>query len=222
MCGRFSIAEELTRLQLQFQFEFSEEIAPRYNVAPSQKVLTLIGNGVQRTGKQMKWGLVPSWAQDVKIGYKMINARAEGVDSKPSFKQAFKSRRCLILADGFYEWKVTENGKQPYRFIMKNQKSFAMAGLWETWSKGSEPLTTCTIITTEPNDVTRDVHDRMPVILREEDYDRWLDPKYSAASELKSLLLPYSAEEMNKYPVSTLVNSPKNDLAELLSPLNSL
>ncbi|SFA71777.1 MULTISPECIES: SOS response-associated peptidase [unclassified Bacillus (in: firmicutes)] len=222
MCGRFSIAEELIRLQLQFQFEFSEELTPRYNVAPSQKVLTVVDNGGQRTGKQMKWGLVPSWATDVKIGYKMINARAEGVDIKPSFKNAFKSRRCLILADGFYEWKVTENGKQPYRFIMKNHKPFAMAGLWETWAKGDEPLTTCTIITTEPNDVTRYVHDRMPVILKEEDYDKWLDPKFSLTSELKSLLVPYTAEEMDKYAVSTLINSPKNDLAELLSPLNSL
>lgn len=222
MCGRFSIAEEIQLLQSQFQFEFAEEVTPRYNVAPSQKILTVVSDKGRRQGKQMKWGLVPYWAQDEKIGYKMINARSEGIDLKPSFKHAFKRRRCLILADGFYEWKATEEGKQPYRFVMKDKMPFAIAGLWETWTKGKELLTTCTIITTAANEVTANVHDRMPVILPEDSYDGWLNPKFDDVNTLKTMLTPYPAELMDKYRVSTLVNSPKNDLADILSPLNSL
>jgi putative SOS response-associated peptidase YedK len=223
MCGRFSIAEEIQLLQEQFQFGFAEEVTPRYNVAPSQKILAVgIDQNQQRQGKQMKWGLVPYWAQDEKIGYKMINARSEGIDSKPSFKHAFRRRRCLILADGFYEWKASEEGKQPYRFIMKDKRPFAFAGLWETWTKGREPLTTCTIITTAANEVTAEVHDRMPVILSEDRYDSWLNPKMDDVEMLKTMLIPYPADLMDKYRVSTLVNSPKNDLEDILSPLNSL
>lgn len=135
----------------------------------------------------MKWGLVPFWAKDDKIGYKMINARAEGIDEKPSFKYAFKRRRCLILTNGFYEWKKQEDGnKQPYRFVIKDNKPFAFAGLWETWKKGEQPLHSCTIITTTPNEITEDVHDRMPVILHQDSYDLWLNPKNNDTEHLKS------------------------------------
>ncbi|HZG73003.1 MAG TPA: SOS response-associated peptidase, partial [Chondromyces sp.] len=209
-------------LQKHFNFEVTEEITPRFNIAPGQKILTLLSDGKKQRAGTMKWGLVPFWAKDEKIGYKMINARAERIDEKPSFRHAFKRRRCLIVADGFYEWQKTENGKQPYRFIMKDKKPFAFAGLWETWRKEENPLYTCTIITTKPNAVAEDIHNRMPVILHQDDYDVWLDPANDDIEHLKSLLTPYPAEQMDKYKVSDLVNSPRNDLAEVLSPLNSL
>ncbi|KON83523.1 hypothetical protein AF332_27635 [Sporosarcina globispora] len=222
MCGRFSLTEDISILQQYFNFKIAEDIFPRYNIAPSQKILTIISDGQNRRAGTMKWGLVPFWGKDEKIGYKMINARAEGIDEKPSFKHAFKRRRCLIVSDGFYEWKKDEKGKQPYRFIMKDNRPFAFAGLWETWKKGEQPLHSCTIITTTPNEVTEKVHDRMPVILHRDSYDLWLNPKNDCTEHLKSLLVPYPAEAMDLYPVSTLVNSPKNDLAEVISPLNSL
>lgn len=205
MCGRFSLTEDISALQQYFNFEIAEEITPRYNIAPSQRILTIISDGQNRRAGTMKWGLVPFWANDEKIGYKMINARAEGIDEKPSFKHAFKRRRCLIVANGFYEWKKQEDGnKQPYHFIMKNKKPFAFAGLWETWKKGEQPLHSCTIITTTPNEVTEDVHDRMPVILHQDSYDLWLNPKNDDTEHLKSLLVPFPAEEMDLYPVSTM------------------
>ncbi len=223
MCGRFSLTEDISALQQYFDFEISEEFSARYNIAPSQRILTVISDGHERRAGTMKWGLVPFWAKDEKIGYKMINARAEGIDEKPSFKHAFKRRRCLVVADGFYEWKKQEDGnKQPYRFIMRDKKPFAFAGLWETWKKGEQPLHSCTIITTTPNEVTEDVHDRMPVILHQDSYDLWLNPKNDDTEHLKSLLVPYPANEMDLYPVSTMVNSQKNDIADILTPLNSM
>lgn len=209
-------------LQEQFNFDFNGELILRYNIAPSQDILVLGSNGHSRVGTTMKWGLVPSWANDTKIGYKMINARSETIDEKPSFKNSFKSKRCLVLSDGFYEWKKDEKGKQPYRFVMKDRKPFVMAGLWERWDKGKTPLFTCTVITTTPNDVTRNVHDRMPVILPEDTYDTWLNREMNDTNYLKSLLVPYPAEEMDLFQVSTLVNSPKNDVEACLEPINSL
>jgi putative SOS response-associated peptidase YedK len=222
MCGRFSLIESVHELQQQFEFDLSADLEPRFNIAPSQEVFSIISDGKKRRGGTLRWGLVPHWAKEAKIGYKMINARAEGIEEKPSFREPFRKKRCLIIADGFYEWKKVDDRKQPYRFVMKDRKPFAFAGLWETWKKGDAPLHTCTIITTTPNAVTEDVHDRMPVILKRADYDRWLDPSNQAVHMLKSLLVPYPAEEMELYPVSELVNSPKNDVADVLSPLNSL
>lgn len=223
MCGRFSLTEEIYNLKRQFEFEFFEEIGPRYNIAPSQMVLAIGQNKGTRKGAYLKWGMVPYWASDPKIGYKMINARSEGIEEKPSFKQPFKQRRCLILSDGFYEWKKNGKVKHPYRFVMKDHKPFALAGLYDVWKKeGEHALVTCTIITTTPNEVTKDVHDRMPVILKKEDYDTWLDPNNHDTSLLKSLLTPYPAEEMMKYEISSLVNSPKNEDPTILQPLNSL
>lgn len=221
MCGRFTLTDEIIHLQEQFQFEFDGEYTPRYNIAPGQMILAVGSNGQRRKGNMLKWGLIPYWAKEEKIGYKLINARAESIDERPSFKQAFRKRRCLILANGFYEWKKTEIDKQPYRFIMKNKQPFALAGLWETWRKGDKPVHSCTIITTTPNGVTKDVHDRMPVILPTETHDLWLDPTYEDIQHLKSLLVPFPAEGMEKYPVSSLVNSAKNDSAECMAPINS-
>lgn len=161
-------------------------------------------------------------ANDKRIGNKLINARAETIDEKNSFKQPFMKKRCLILSDGFFEWKKQNNEKQPYRFIMKDRRPFAFAGLWEYWNQGVAPLYTCTIITTTPNDITRDIHDRMPVILPAQEYDCWLDRDFSETKKLKSLLVPYDANLMEVHPVSSIVNSPKNDSKDCIVPLNSL
>jgi putative SOS response-associated peptidase YedK len=224
MCGRFSLATDISVLQEQFNFKWSNEITinPRFNVAPSQQILTIGSDGEKRIGTMMKWGLVPYWSNDTKIGYKMINARAEGIDEKPSFKTPFKRKRCLILSDGFYEWKKEEKKKQPFRFMMKDDRPFAFAGLWDQWDKDGELLYSCTIITTTPNEMTQEVHNRMPVILEEDAYDLWIDAKMNDTEYLKSLLIPFPAEKMKSYPVSTLVNSPKNNVEECLSPINSL
>lgn len=219
MCGRFSLIEEIQTLQKIFQFEFTSEFQPRYNIAPSQMILAVVSERNKRIGKYMKWGFIPYWAKDEKMAYKLINARGETIDTKNTFRNAFRKRRCLILADGYYEWKQTEHGKKPIRFIRKDQKPFAFAGLWEVWTKENKPITTCTIITTESNELTKDVHHRMPVILHEHAYDFWLDPKNEQTNDLKQLLRPYPAEWMEKYEVSPLVNSPKNDDPSLIEPI---
>lgn len=222
MCGRFSLFEDINSLKGQFQFEFPEGIDARYNIAPGQDILTVVDQGEGRGGARMRWGLIPFWADDEKIGYRMINARAETVDEKASFKQALKQRRCLILADGFYEWKKEGKQKHPFRFGLKNKKPFAFAGLWESWNKGGRSITSCTIITTKPNEVTEKVHDRMPVILPENRIGMWLDHSIDNTDELKKLLVPYEAGEMESYAVSTEINSAKNEGKELIAPLNSL
>lgn len=222
MCGRFSLFEDIVSLKEQFQFVFPDDIDARYNIAPGQDILTVIDNGEGRIGSKMRWGLIPFWADDEKIGYRMINARAETVDEKASFKHALKQRRCLILTDGFYEWKKEGKQKQPYRFGMKNKKPFALAGLWENWSKDGKDITSCTIITTSPNEVTGKIHDRMPAILPEEKLEMWLDTSMDQAQDLKKLLVPYDASFMEAYPVSTAINSAKNEGKELISPINSL
>lgn len=219
MCGRFSLAEDIHRLQMQFQFEYEGEYFPRYNIAPSQNILTVIQGNEGRIGKQLRWGLIPFWAKDEKIGYKLINARAETLDEKASFKHPLKKRRCLILADGFYEWKKDVKTKQPYRFVLKNREPFAFAGLWDRWEKGNEVIYSCTIITTRPNELAEKVHDRMPVILTRENQNAWLDRTIEDTEYLKSLLVPYDAEEMEAYEVSTLINSPKNETKEVIAPV---
>ncbi|CAM4005973.1 SOS response-associated peptidase [Mesobacillus thioparans] len=222
MCGRFSLFEDIETLREQFQFEFAKDIDARYNIAPGQEILTVVNQDDHRVGSRMRWGLIPFWADDEKIGYRMINARAETVDEKASFKQALKQRRCLILADGFYEWKKEGKQKQPYRFGMKNKKPFAFAGLWESWNKGGKSITSCTIITTSPNEVTEKVHDRMPVILPENRIGMWLDRSVENADELKKLLVPFEAGQMESFAVSTEINSAKNEGEQLIAPLNSL
>ncbi|MRG28751.1 SOS response-associated peptidase [Laceyella tengchongensis] len=219
MCGRFSLSAELDQLERQFEMMLIDEVSPRYNIAPTQPILSVVLEEGARVGRHMRWGLVPGWAKDVKIGYKMINARAETLDEKPTFKGLLKRRRCLILADGFYEWKKTGNEKQPYRFQMADGKPFAFAGLWNHWNHEDKTLVSCTIITTAPNAIAKEVHDRMPAILRSEDYETWLHPDMEDLALLKSLLQPYPADEMEAYPVSTRVNSPKNDDPSILLPL---
>jgi putative SOS response-associated peptidase YedK len=174
----------------------------------------------QREMKSLRWGLIPFWAKEESIGNRMINARAESVPSKPTFKRPFARQRCLVLADGFYEWQKTGSVKQPYRITLQSGDLFAFAGLWDRWKKpDGEELQTFTIITTEANDLTRKLHDRMPVILSPEDYETWLDPTFHETDTLQKCLRPYPSNEMTCYPVSRMVNSPKNEDPRCIEPL---
>ncbi|HEY4554699.1 MAG TPA: SOS response-associated peptidase [Bacillaceae bacterium] len=221
MCGRYSLFPDRAELAERFDLVNMEEFdwMERYNIAPSQNVLAIIRGEEGRRAGLLKWGLVPVWAKDPKIGYKMINARAETVDQKPSFKRLLKRRRCLIPADGFYEWKKEKKEKHPFRFQLKTKEPFAFAGLWDKWVQNGTALYTCTIITTEANELVRDVHDRMPVILEPGSEQIWLDRTMEDEAYLKSLLIPFEAGKMETYPVSPLVNSPKNDTKEILNSL---
>lgn len=198
--------------------ESADSLPPRFNIAPTQFVPVVRHLEADRFLSAMKWGLIPSWAKDEKIGNKLINARAETVAEKPAFRSAFKSRRCIVSASGFYEWKKLERGKQPYYFYLKDKPVFGFAGLWEEWrdTESGEILETCTIITTEANKVLLPVHDRMPVILKTEDYEQWLDTKLKDREMLEELLKPYPAEEMSSHAVSRAVNSPTVDSPELI------
>jgi len=168
----------------------------------------------------LKWGLIPSWAKDPAIGSRMINARADTVAEKPAFRDAFRRRRCLMVADGFYEWQKTNGKKQPYFIGMKDESPFAFAGLWECWADPfSGPIESCALITTDANDIVRPIHDRMPVILEPQSYKKWLDPEVQETRELKELLTPLSAEKMKTYPVSTLVNKVENNGPECVAPV---
>lgn len=222
MCGRFSIFDEIEVLEKQFEFEMLGEYIPRYNISPGQEILTVHSNeNGDRMGRQLRWGLIPSWAKDEKIGYKMINARAETLHEKVSFKRPLQKQRCLILADGFYEWKKEGKLKRPFRFVMKDNAAFAFAGLWDRWQQNNKIIHSCTIITTEANSITRDIHDRMPVILTLEKQKLWLDRTVSDPRILQSCMLPFDSEKMDKFEVSTLVNTSKNEFPELVEPINS-
>jgi len=198
-------------------------LSPRYNIAPSQMVACIRTNPEtkEREFSEMKWGLVPSWAKDPSIGHKMINARAETVAEKPSFRKAFKQQRCLVLADGFYEWKREGKSKQPYYIRFKDGRPFAFAGLWERWEKETPALESCTLITTGPNTVMEPIHHRMPVILDPKQYNEWLDSTLYGTEQLKALLKPFPPEEMEAYPISPLVNNPRNDSPLCIQPLES-
>jgi putative SOS response-associated peptidase YedK len=198
----------------QFLLPIEPDWSPRFNIAPTQPVaaVRLGETGGQREGVLLRWGLVPGWAKDPAMGSRLINARAETVAEKPSFRSAFKRRRCLIPADGYYEWQKTGSRKQPFFIRLKDERAFAFAGLWESWDKGGEgPLETCTIITTESNELTADIHPRMPVILDPRDYPVWLDPAVDDRRQLEPLLKPYAASDMQLDPVSIYVNSPRNE-----------
>jgi putative SOS response-associated peptidase YedK len=170
----------------------------------------------------LRWGLVPFWAKDLKIGYRTINARAETVASKPAFRAAFRQRRCLIPADGFYEWKTQSGGKQPYYIRLKHNHLFAFAGLWEHWkSETGEIMESCTIIVTNANELVRSIHDRMPVILNPNDYETWLLPSKNSTDYLTALLKPYPAEQMTAYSVNVSVNNPKHEDPSCIEPLTT-
>lgn len=220
MCGRFSIIveEEILKKRFDVTIPEQESLFPRFNAAPSQK-LPVITNQNQKEIQNFRWGLIPFWAKDIKIGNKLINARAETLAEKPSFKNAFKNRRCLVLADGFYEWKRIGKTKIPMRITLKNEKPFAMAGLWENWkSPSGEFVKSFTVITTEPNDLMSEIHNRMPVILPQEIEKVWLDNSLSQ-EELSTFLKPFEADEMKAFQVSTAVNSPTNDNPSVIFPV---
>lgn len=220
MCGRFTLTLDPAEVQAAFDLSAPPpaEFAPRYNIAPSQAI-AVIANGPSRKLEFFKWGLIPSWAKDPKIGNRMINARAETLNEKPSFRTALKKRRCLILADGFYEWKKEGKTKTPIYLQLKDGEPFAFAGLWETWkSPEEEVIKSCTIITTGPNALVKKIHDRMPVILPAKAYDLWLSPDELSAEKVLPLLKPFAASQMKAVPVSPLVNNPAFDSRECIIP----
>ena len=221
MCGRFTLAVELTELLAAFpDFVFPETLSSRYNIAPTQPV-AVVPNTAERRVAFFHWGLIPSWAKDSASGARMINARAETVAEKPAFCAAFRHRRCLVLADGFYEWRKEpgQRVKTPFLIRMALGQPFAFAGLWEVWQpEGGEPLHSCTILTTEPNALVAPIHDRMPVILPPAAYGQWLAPQPTPEEDLRGLLRPYPAQALIAFPVSRLVNSPQNDLPACIEP----
>jgi putative SOS response-associated peptidase YedK len=221
MCGRFTLLADFSAIIDRFDIEaaIEEELYhPSFNIAPSQSVLAVINDGSKNRLGYLRWGLVPPWAEDEKIGWKMINARAETLAQKPSFRDAFKKRRCLILADSFYEWKRHENySKTPMRIKLRSDELFAMAGIWERWkSPKGNTVFTCSIITTAPNELMEEIHDRMPVILKPEVEQTWLDPSIQDINQLNQLLQPFPEKWMEAYEVSNLVNSPKNNSPSLI------
>jgi len=222
MCGRFTLTVTPNQLQQAFPgLAVPAQMTPRFNIAPTQPIAVVPNDG-RNAVDFFVWGLIPSWAKDPSIGNNLINARAETLAEKPSFRTAYKRRRCLILADGFFEWKKIpgQRGKTPHYITLKDRQPFAMAGLWEQWfSPDGSEIKSATIITTEPNALMAQLHNRMPVILHPDDYARWLDPAERGAEDLQKLLVPFPAGAMSFYPVSTIVNSPANDMAQCVVPL---
>lgn len=220
MCGRFSLTLDLTELLRRFEFEGDWlELEPNYNVAPTQNVLTVIDDGENRRGGFMRWGLIPHWAKTPTIGSRMINARAETVAQKSAYRSAFKRRRCLVLADGFYEWQRMGRARTPMRITLESGEPFAFAGLWALWKDPEgNTVPSCTIITTEANDLLHPIHNRMPVILPKDLEQFWLDRDVQNVAALESALNPYPSELMHTFPVSTLVNSVRNNTPEVMQP----
>ena len=221
MCGRFTLATDPSEVNEDFQgIEFPAQFAARFNIAPTQPVLAIRNDGRQ-VADFLVWGLIPSWAKDPTIGSRLINARGETLAEKPAFRGAYKYKRCLIPADGFYEWKAQPSAKPkvPYYVQLKSRKPFAFAGLWDEWrSSDGSVVQSCAIITTSPNELMASIHNRMPVILRSKDYGEWLDHAPRPPDSLQHLIQPLPAELMQAYPVSTLVNSPSNDSPEVILP----
>jgi len=216
MCGRYKLSRADKDIAAEFGVAADLDYSPRYNIAPSQNVFAIRAGDEGHLASFMRWGLIPPWAKDEKIGYKMINARSETVLEKPAYRAAFKKRRCLIPADGFYEWKKEGARKQPMHFGMKDGALFAFAGLWEQWrSPEGKMVESCAILTTAANELVAPTHDRMPVILPRQTYKLWLTAEAEQAERLTDLLLPFDPAEMSAYAVSELVNSPKNERAEV-------
>lgn len=219
MCGRFVQKVDLREAAKIFEAIVEAEQRTNYNVAPRQPIAVIMADG-KRKIVEMSWGLIPHWAKDASIANKLINARSETVAEKPSFRESFRSRRCLIIADGFYEWQTRDGVKKPFYIFMKNRKPFGMAGLYDHWKdENGKEITTCTIITTEANEFMKSLHHRMPVIISPNDYDRWLDPAERDASKIGSLMKPWDSNEMGAYEVGALVNSAGYNSAECIDPL---
>jgi putative SOS response-associated peptidase YedK len=219
MCGRYTLRTPARDLKEHFGIDdLSEELAPRYNIAPSQPVWMIVGESPRRL-REARWGLVPHWARDASIGARLINARAETLGEKPAFRDAFRERRCLIPADGFYEWRREGKRKIPVHIRRRDGAPFAFAGLWARWrDPAGQPLESCTIVTTRPNDLVAPIHDRMPVILPPADYGVWLAAREADASAATELLRPYPSPDLEAVDVSRAVNDTKNDGPECLEP----
>ncbi|TFH62385.1 SOS response-associated peptidase [Peribacillus frigoritolerans] len=222
MCGRFTLFTDIEEIKERFDIQgsFDEEYQFSYNIAPSQSVLSVINDGLRNRLGYLRWGLIPFWAKDEKVGYKMINARAETIAEKASFRNAYKKKRCLIIADSFYEWKKTPERKIPMRIKLKNHAPFGMAGLWESW-KSPEGISiySCSVITTVPNELMTSIHDRMPVILKPEDEKDWLNPSINDPAHLQQYLKSFDSEQMEAFEVSTDVNSTKNNSPNLIQQI---
>ncbi|MEC5424176.1 SOS response-associated peptidase [Virgibacillus sp. C22-A2] len=222
MCGRYTLLAD--ELEIIKEFDLQQHIdsyQTSYNIAPGQNVLAVIHDGKQKRAGYLRWGLVPSWAKDEKIGYKMINARSETAHEKPSFKKLMARKRCLIIADSFYEWKKTEQGKQPKRIQLSNRKLFAFAGLWDKWEQQEHELFTCTVLTKDANEFMRDIHHRMPIILPKDKEDEWIKPQNQQPIEAHQFLQSLTDEKFNAYNVPIYVNSAKNNDATCIEPIAS-
>ncbi len=225
MCGRYALNVQAKILEEQFRAICRVELGPRYNVAPSQPVAIVRDTPTEREVRLVRWGLVPSWAKDIKVGYRMINARSETAGTNGAFKHALRRRRCLVPVSGFYEWKKLEpekaRGKKlPHYIRVAGAEVFALAGLWEHWQDpaGNE-LESCTILTCAPNELMADLHDRMPVIVGPGDYDRWLDPSAQDPANIADLLRPFPADRMEAWPVGQAVGNVRNDGPGLVEPV---
>jgi putative SOS response-associated peptidase YedK len=219
MCGRYTLTANIDTISQRFKLDaHGLKTERRYNIAPSQEAPVIVVEDC-KVLRMMRWGLIPSWAKDESIASKTINARAETLYHRPSFKKSLTEKRCLVPADGFYEWKKEGRKKIPIRFVLKNRDVFAFAGLWDTWrNQRGELIFSFTIITTQANALIRPIHNRMPVILKREYEELWLDPEVNDIDKLLSLLIPYPPEMMEAYRVSSLVNSPKEDSPECIKP----
>ncbi len=219
MCGRFALKAPTSKLAIHFKLDESIETAPRYNIAPGTDIATIRHSPEgKRVMHQLRWGLVPHWAKNPNIGNKLSNARGETVAVKPSFRDAFKRRRCLVPADGFYEWKAEGRIKQPYFFSMKDDEPFAIGGIWESWrTPEGDILRTCCLITTGPNETMQPVHDRMPVIVSPGDYEQWLTGE---PDDALALVKPYASEEMQSWAVSRRVSQSGEEGPDLLNPVS--
>jgi putative SOS response-associated peptidase YedK len=221
MCGRFTLRNPGEAVAEAFALGEAPDLLPRFNVAPGQPV-AVVRQEPRAEGRELvflRWGLIPAWADDPSIGDRLANARSETAATKPSFRRAFRSRRCLVVADGFYEWQRTNGRKQPYFVGLKNDRPFGLVGLWERWERGGEPVESCKVLTTDANELMRPVHGRMPVILPPDQYALWLDHRCQDTAKLAKLLRPYPSKDMLAYRVSTVVNDPRNDVPQCVEAL---
>ena len=221
MCGRFTLRSSGESVAEAFGLPEVPDLLPRFNIAPGQPVAVVrqMPQAQDRQLAYLRWGLIPAWVDDPSIGDRLANARSETAATKPSFRRAFRSRRCLVVADGFYEWKTTTGRKQPYFVGLKNDRPFGLAGLWERWEKGDDPVESCTVLTTGANELMRPIHERMPVVIPPEQYGLWLDPRCQDTEKLAKLLRPYPAKDMLAYRVSALVNNARNDVPQCVEAI---
>jgi putative SOS response-associated peptidase YedK len=221
MCGRYSLSSSPARINSQFNVPVDPDLVPRYNVTPGTKVLMIVGDSElgQSLSELAHWGFTPGWLKPGKSGFRPINARSESVASKPMFRRAFEHRRCILPADGFYEWKALADGKQPWFIRARDDSLFGIAAIYEKGNELTENRPSCAIVTTEANTLMQSIHDRMPVILDRSNYMHWLDPATTDANDVANLLRPFDSKLMTAYPVSKRVNTPKNDDEDLITPL---